>query len=53
MKKPEAEKLGMELLDKVGLADKADVKPVHSLRRTEAAGCHRQSTGDAAKSAPL
>ena len=28
MKKPEAEKLGMELLDKVGLADKADVKPV-------------------------
>ena len=27
MKKPEAEKLGMELLDKVGLADKADVKP--------------------------
>lgn len=27
MKKPEAEKLGMELLDKVGLADKAGVKP--------------------------
>ena len=28
-------------------------KARHSLRRTEAAGCHRQGTGDAAKSAPL
>lgn len=53
MKKPEAEKLGMELLDKVGLADKADVKPVTLSGGQKQRVAIARALGDAAKSAPL
>ena len=40
-------------LPRAQLKKRRKCKARHSLRRTEAAGCHRQGTGDAAKSAPL
>ena len=39
MKQPEADKKAMELLERIGLADKADTYPEHAVRRAEAAHC--------------
>lgn len=46
MTKEEANTRAMELLKRIGLADKAGAYPVPAFRRTEAAHCHRAVAGD-------
>ena len=49
MSKEEADEQALELLERVGLADRADAYPIPAFRRTEAADCHRPRAGHAAR----
>ena len=49
MDKDTAHKKAMELLDRVGLKDKADVKPVKTFRRTETKACNSTCNGYGAR----